>query len=90
MENPRANTTDVAGESGGADENKGDPCAEGEGEGEGEGAEPYRPCVLEDRAEWSVRWVFLHLIEETARHADVIRGSPDGATALDHRWHSPR
>ena len=82
-ETPAA-ATDVAGESGGTDENKGDPCADGEG------AEPYRPCVLEDRAEWSVRWVFLHLIEETARHADVIRGSPDGATALDHRWHSPR
>jgi hypothetical protein len=33
-----------------------------------------------------VRWVLLHLIEETARHAghaDVIRESIDGATA-DH------
>lgn len=34
---------------------------------------------------WSVRWVLLHLIEETARHAghaDIIRESLDGATAL--------
>ncbi len=34
---------------------------------------------------WSVRWVLLHLIEETARHAghaDIIREALDGATAL--------
>jgi uncharacterized damage-inducible protein DinB len=34
-------------------------------------------------AAWSVRWVLLHLIEETARHCgqmDVIRESIDGAT----------
>jgi uncharacterized damage-inducible protein DinB len=34
---------------------------------------------------WSVRWVLLHLIHETARHAghaDLIRESIDGATAL--------
>jgi uncharacterized damage-inducible protein DinB len=34
---------------------------------------------------WSVRWVLLHLIQETARHAghaDIIRESLDGATAL--------
>jgi hypothetical protein len=34
---------------------------------------------------WSVRWVVLHLIHETARHAghaDIIRESIDGATAL--------
>jgi len=34
---------------------------------------------------WSVRWVLLHLIEETARHAghaDIVRESLDGATAL--------
>jgi uncharacterized damage-inducible protein DinB len=32
---------------------------------------------------WSVRWVLLHLIEETARHgghADIIRESLDGKT----------
>jgi uncharacterized damage-inducible protein DinB len=35
--------------------------------------------------EWSVRWVLLHLIHETARHAghaDLIRETIDGATAL--------
>jgi hypothetical protein len=35
--------------------------------------------------EWSVRWVLLHLIHETARHAghaDIIRESIDRATAL--------
>jgi hypothetical protein len=35
--------------------------------------------------EWTVRWVMLHLIQETARHAghaDIIRESIDGATAL--------
>lgn len=34
---------------------------------------------------WSVRWVLQHLIGETARHAghaDIIRESLDGATAL--------
>jgi len=34
---------------------------------------------------WSVRWVLLHLIEETARHAghaDVLRESIDGATSI--------
>ncbi len=32
---------------------------------------------------WTPRWVLLHLIEETARHAghaDIIRESIDGAT----------
>jgi uncharacterized damage-inducible protein DinB len=36
-------------------------------------------------SEWSVRWVLLHLIHETARHAghaDIIRETIDGATAL--------
>jgi hypothetical protein len=35
---------------------------------------------------WSVRWVLLHLIQETARHAghaDVIRESLDGATMFE-------
>ena len=34
---------------------------------------------------WSVRWVLLHLIEETARHAghaDIVRESLDGASAI--------
>ena len=42
------------------------------------------PCRQPESAEFSVRWVLLHLIEEHARHAghaDVIRESIDGATA---------
>jgi uncharacterized damage-inducible protein DinB len=42
---------------------------------------PWYPADLDA---WSVRWVLLHLIEETARHAghaDVIREALDGATA---------
>jgi uncharacterized damage-inducible protein DinB len=38
-----------------------------------------------DVTSWSVRWVLLHLIHETARHAghaDIIRESIDGATAF--------
>jgi uncharacterized damage-inducible protein DinB len=45
-----------------------------------------QPCALEDCSHWSIRWVLLHLIEETARHAghaDIIRESLDGATELD-------
>jgi uncharacterized damage-inducible protein DinB len=43
---------------------------------------PWFPDGIEA---WSVRWVLLHLIEETARHAghaDIIRESLDGATAF--------
>jgi len=42
---------------------------------------PWFPADVEA---WSVRWVLLHLIEETARHAghaDIIREALDGATA---------
>jgi uncharacterized damage-inducible protein DinB len=42
------------------------------------------PWFPSDIDAWSVRWVLLHLIEETARHAghaDIIRESIDGATA---------
>ncbi len=42
---------------------------------------PFAPGVTA----WSVRWVLLHLIEETARHAghaDIVRESLDGATAF--------
>ena len=34
---------------------------------------------------WTVRWVLLHLVEEMARHAghaDIVRESVDGATAI--------
>jgi len=48
-----------------------------------------RPVVVPRGVPWfpddpSVRWVLLHLIEETARHAghaDIIRESLDGASA---------
>jgi uncharacterized damage-inducible protein DinB len=42
------------------------------------------PWFPKDVKAWSVRWVLLHLIEETARHAghaDIVRESIDGATA---------
>jgi uncharacterized damage-inducible protein DinB len=44
------------------------------------------PWLPQDVEAWSLRWVLLHLIEETARHAghaDVIRESVDGATAYE-------
>jgi len=43
------------------------------------------PWFPDDIDAWSVRWVLLHVIEETARHAghaDIIRESIDGATAF--------
>ncbi|AHH97832.1 DinB family protein [Kutzneria viridogrisea] len=42
------------------------------------------PCALPEAAQWSARWVLLHLIEETARHAghaDIVRECLDGAKA---------
>jgi uncharacterized damage-inducible protein DinB len=45
---------------------------------------PGVPWFPDDIEAWSVRWVLLHLIEETARHAghaDIVRESIDGATA---------
>lgn len=52
------------------------------------------PWLPQDVDAWSVRWVLLHLIEETARHAghaDVVRESLDGASAISllaaaERW----
>ena len=41
------------------------------------------PWFPDDVEAWSVRWVLLHLIEETARHAghaDIVREAIDGAT----------
>jgi uncharacterized damage-inducible protein DinB len=41
------------------------------------------PWFPDDVDAWSVRWVLLHLIEETARHAghaDIVREHIDGAT----------
>ena len=43
------------------------------------------PWYPKDVDAWSVRWVLLHLIEETARHAghaDIIREHIDGGTAI--------
>lgn len=43
------------------------------------------PWFPSDVDAWTVRWVLLHMIEETARHAghaDIIRESIDGATAI--------
>jgi len=43
------------------------------------------PWFPDDVDAWSVRWVLLHLIEETARHAghaDIVRESVDGASAF--------
>jgi uncharacterized damage-inducible protein DinB len=42
------------------------------------------PWHRKDLDFWTARWIVLHLIEETARHAghaDIIRESIDGATA---------
>lgn len=44
------------------------------------------PWYPQDLEAWSVRWVLLHLIEETARHAghaDIVRESIDGATMYE-------
>jgi hypothetical protein len=46
---------------------------------------PDVPWFPKDVDAWSVRWVVLHLIEETARHAghaDIVREAVDGATAF--------
>ena len=43
------------------------------------------PWFPDDVDAWSVRWVLLHLIQETARHAghaDIVREMIDGATAF--------
>ena len=42
------------------------------------------PWNRKDMTHWNVRWILLHLIQETARHtghADIIRETVDGATA---------
>lgn len=43
------------------------------------------PWFATDVEAWSVRWVMLHMIQETARHAghaDIIREAIDGGTAF--------
>ncbi|HEV7650106.1 MAG TPA: DinB family protein [Actinophytocola sp.] len=47
---------------------------------------PDAPWFPDHVTHWSVRWVLLHVIEETARHAghaDIVRESIDGATAYE-------
>jgi uncharacterized damage-inducible protein DinB len=44
------------------------------------------PWFPKDVSAWSVRWVFYHLLEETARHAghaDIVREHLDGATMYE-------
>ena len=44
------------------------------------------PWFPDDLEAWNVRWVLLHLVEETARHAghaDIVRESIDGATMYE-------
>jgi uncharacterized damage-inducible protein DinB len=48
-------------------------------------AAPSFPWFPTEGLEWSPRWVLLHLIEETARHAghaDIIRETLDGTEAF--------
>lgn len=43
------------------------------------------PCAWPDMAEQNLRWVALHMIEETARHAghaDIIRETIDGSRGV--------
>ena len=43
------------------------------------------PCVWPPMADKNLRWVALHMIEETARHAghaDIIRETIDGTTGV--------
>ena len=46
---------------------------------------PDVPWFPKDVEAWSLRWVLLHLIEETARHAghaDIVREAIDGGTGF--------
>lgn len=47
---------------------------------------PDAPWSPRDVDSWTVRWVWLHLVEELARHAghaDIIREAVDGATMYE-------
>ena len=47
---------------------------------------PSAPWFPRDVQAWSVRWVWLHLVEELARHAghaDIVREAVDGATMYE-------
>jgi hypothetical protein len=44
------------------------------------------PWFPDDVEAWSVRWVLVHVVEETARHAghaDILREAIDGATMFE-------
>jgi hypothetical protein len=46
---------------------------------------PGVPWYPDDLDAWSVRWVLMHVVAETARHAghaDIVREALDGATAF--------
>jgi hypothetical protein len=43
------------------------------------------PWYPHDLDAWSVRWVLMHLVAETARHAghaDIVREAVDGGTSF--------
>lgn len=40
------------------------------------------PCARTDVIECNVRHLMLHMIQETARHADIIRETLDGSTGI--------
>jgi uncharacterized damage-inducible protein DinB len=43
------------------------------------------PWFPQDEDNWSLRWVLMHVVEETARHAghaDIVRESIDGGTGF--------
>lgn len=47
---------------------------------------PPAPWNPSDVGSWSARWVWLHLVEELARHAghaDIVREAVDGATMYE-------
>lgn len=47
---------------------------------------PDAPWFPRDITHWSVRWVWLHLLQEVSRHlghGDVVRETVDGATAFE-------
>lgn len=49
------------------------------------GADLNTPCAMPKQARRNLRWVLLHMIEETARHAghaDIIRETLDGSRGV--------
>jgi uncharacterized damage-inducible protein DinB len=53
-----------------------------------EGLDQLGAQAWQDGTRWNLRWVLLHMIEETARHAghlDIVRELLDGRTGLGPR-----